>query len=91
MINDLPALKLLAQRFIRKITAITFTLLNDFEGSIIGVLSHGAAPNKSSERFQISIAETAVFSTVGVMYSGRLENILTPRVFSQGTYLSSRH
>ena len=65
VIDDLPALKLLAQRFIRKITAITFTLLNDFEGSIIGVLSHGAAPNKSSERFQISIAETAVFSTLG--------------------------
>ena len=65
MIYHLTSLKLLTQRFIREITAITFPLLNDFEGSIIGVLSHGAAPNKSSERFQISIAETAVFSTAG--------------------------
>ncbi len=63
MINYLPSLKFLTQRFIRKITAITFPLLNDFEGTIIGMLSHGPAPNKSSGRFSISIAGTAIFST----------------------------
>ena len=63
MINYLPSLKFLTQRLIRKITAITFPLLNDFEGTIIGMLSHGPAPNKSSGRFSIRIAGTAIFST----------------------------
>ena len=63
MIYYLTSLKLLTQRFIREITAITFPLLNDFEGRIIGMLSHGPAPNKSSGRFSISIAGTAIFST----------------------------
>ena len=65
MIYYLTSLKFLTQRFIREITAITFPLLNDFEGRIIGMLSHGPAPNKSSGRFQKIIAGTAIFSTAG--------------------------
>lgn len=65
MIYHLTSLKFLAQRFIRETTAITFPLLNDFEGRIIGMLSHGPAPNKSSGRFQKIIAGTAIISTAG--------------------------